>query len=212
MKKFLLAIALISVLFLIGCDKDENLNNNNYMDAHEQEEMVDGDSSNENVTEARKNIQNALNDNEWIAENVSVKKTYFSESFNGTQELTYEILSDDVAIVQSEFVDGDEFGAQVFLIGYKDGKVQVISLPDLSNYDGVLGQDTFAIDSEKMVLVKYFSHQGEFSYTAYQISNLEFNKIDSISFSLNDENREKLVNEFEQKYNTHKIETKLVSL
>ena len=199
MKKFFIVICLISALVLVGCNNSENLDNN------QQQE------NNSSYSEARKAIQNALKNSEWINENVHVKKTYFSENFSGTQELTFEILRDDLAVVQSTFYDEDEPFSQIFLVGYKDGKVQVISFCDFN--DDVPASFTYAVDSDKMVLVAYSSRQGVFIRGAYQMDNLEFKEIASISYTYGDKNTDELINEFEQiekEYDTHKIENKLM--
>ena len=236
MKKILFILSIVFVVSLVGCSFDSNVSNDNLIaDTEKQQENVSDDNlivdtenkQHENdsavveedeketpndktqLEEAKNAIFNALMDEKWVKENVSMKKTCFGDDFTGEQELTFEILRDDLAIVQAYSYEANNFGAQLFLVGYKDSKVQVISVAyDTPQHPGHGG---FGVDSENMVVVNYWGHQGIGLYTAYKIDNLMFEEIERLEFTDQDEEelRDKSIDEFNKKYNAHALEVKL---
>ena len=218
MKKIMLVFSMISALLLAGCGADKIDQTQNIIDDGQTEniEQVSGENDLVNATEnynrtAKEEILNALKDSEWVKENVTMKKTCFGEDFTLPQELTFEMLRDDLAIVQAYAYETDgevsNFGTQVFLVGYVGGEVKSISLPEETAVHP--GHGGFGVDSEKMVLVYYWMHQGVVKNTAYDINDFSFEEIDSLSLESMDENTEADIMEFNQKYNTYSIETPL---
>ena len=215
MKKIILVLSLVSALLLTGCgnnkvNESQDLNDNTQI---ENVEQFSGDNEivkeEENTEIAKTAIISALKDGEWVKENVSMKKTCFDEEFTLPQELTYEMLREDLAIVQAFAyeTDGDiyNFGSQVFLVGYFDGEVKTVSFPAETPVHP--GHSGFGIDSEKMILVYYWIHQGMVKNTAYDINEFSFKEIDSISIDTNVvEDFETQIEQFDNKYNTHEIE------
>ena len=208
MKKVLLIMSLMSVLFLAGCSNDKKIDNLNIPEntINQQQENLTDQTSTEI---AGQSILNILEDEQWIRENVYMKKTCFGEEFTGNQELTYEILRDDLALVQAFSYDDNGFGVQIFLIGYKDGKVQVISCPE--DEPAHPGHGGFGVDKDNLILVNYWMHQGSLKYTAYKIDNLSLTEIDSITFDSDDEYNQELLDDFNKKYVTHPLSHKFAN-
>ena len=210
MKKIMLVFSIVSVFLLAGCgSKNIEQPQNVIDDVQIENETSLEEEKDSNLAETA--IINALKDSEWVKENVTMKKTCFGDDFTLPQELTFEILRDDMVIVQAFAYETDvnlpNFGTQVFLIGYFDGEVKVIYLPEEAPAHP--GHAGFGIDSENMILVYYWMHQGVVKNTAYDISNFSFAEIDSLDLNSIDENSETLIQEFEEKYNTHSIDTLL---
>lgn len=218
MKKIILVLSLASALLLTGCGNDKVDESQDLKDNTQIENIGQYSGENElfyeeeNTEIAKIAITNALKDSEWVKENVSMKKTCFDEEFTLPQELTFEMLREDLAIVQAFAyeTDGDiyNFGSQVFLVGYFNGEVKTLSFPDETPAHP--GHSGFGIDSEKMILVYYWMHQGMVKNIAYDINDFSFKEIDSLSLDTNVvEDFETQIEEFNNKYNTHGIETLL---
>lgn len=210
MKKIMLVFLIVSVFLLAGCgSKNIEQPQNEIDDVQIENETSLEEEKDSNLAETA--IINALKDSEWVKENVTMKKTCFGDDFTLPQEMTFEILRDDMAIVQAfayeTDVDLPNFGTQVFLVGYFDGGVKVIYLPEEAPAHP--GHAGFGIDSENMILVYYWMHQGVVKNTAYDINDFSFEKIDLLELDSMDENSERLIQEFNQKYDTHSIETPL---
>ncbi len=210
MKKIMLLFSIVSVFLLAGCGSKNIEQPQNVIDDVQIENETSLDEE-KDLNVAKTAIINALKDSEWVKENVTMKKTCFGDDFTLPQELTFEILRDDMVIVQAfayeTDVDLPNFGTQVFLIGYFNGEVKVIYLPEEAPAHP--GHAGFGIDSENMILVYYWMHQGVVKNTAYDISNFSFEEIDSLDLNSIDENSETLIQEFDEKYNTHSIDTLL---
>ena len=211
MKKILLILSMITVLFLVGCNSVETTNNNLQENTNNQQ-IVENANTQLPTKSSKEVLVNALKDINWIKENVSMKQTCFGEPFTAEQELTFEKISDDLVIVQAYAYETDNnFGVQVFLAGYQDDEIKVISLPEeIPMHPGHGG---YALDKENLVLLSVWGHQGGLNHTAYKINNLAFEEIDNIKYSSEAEYDEEAIKNFEAKYtNAVAIENKLTNI
>ena len=71
------------------------------------------------------------------------------------------------------------------------------------------GHGGFVINTDDLILVSHWTHQGSLQYVAYKIDNLSFTEIDSISFNSDEEYNEDLLNQFNRKYNGQIIDKKI---
>ena len=209
MKKILLILSMIALLFLVGCNSSKEVNNN-LTENNNNQQIVDNTATQLPTKSAKEILLTTLKDSNWIKENVTMKQTCFGEPFTIEQELTFEKLSDDLAIVQAYAYEADNnFGVQVFLAGYQDGEIKVVSLPeDIPTHPGHGG---YALDKENQILLSVWAHQGALSSTYYKISNTSFEELESINYANESEFDEEAFNVFEAKYNTLPIENKLTS-
>lgn len=211
MKKILLILSMITVLLLVGCNSSKDVNNN-LTENNNNQQIVESTDTQLPTKSAKEVLLNALKDSNWVKENVSMKQTCFGEPFAIEQELTFEKLSDDLVIVQAYAYETDNnFGVQVFLAGYQDGEIKVVSLPeDIPTHPGHGG---YALDKENLVLLSVWAHQGGLNHTAYKINNLAFEEIDNIKYSSEAEYDEEAIKNFEAKYtNAVAIENKLTNI
>ena len=211
MKKLLLILSTISILFLAGCKTNTDIPTS--LPTNQENQQITEIPNIEILSQtAKETLVNSLKNNEWVKENVSMKQTYFGEPFTSDQELTFEKISDDLIIVQAYSYETDnDFGVQVFLVGYKDGEIKVVSLPeDIPMHPGHGG---YALDKENQILLSVWAHQGGLNHTAYKINNLTFEEIDNIKYASEAEYDEEAIKNFEAKYtNATTIKNKLTNI
>lgn len=210
MKKILLILSIITILFLAGCNSSKKVNNN-LTENNNTQQIVENTDTQLPTKSTKEVLLNALKDSNWVTENVMMKQTCFGEPFTSEQELTFEKISDDLVIVQAYSYEPNNFGVQVFLAGYQDGEIKVVSLPEeIPMHPGHGG---YALDKENLVLLSVWGHQGGLNHTAYKINNLAFEEIDSIAYASEAEYDEEALKNFESKYtNAVAIENKLTTI
>lgn len=211
MKKSLLILSIITVLFLVGCKTSNDIPTSLPTD-QENQQIIETPNEETISQTAKETLLNSLKNSEWVKENVSMKQTCFGEPFTSNQELTFEKISDDLVIVQAYAYEADNnFGVQVFLVGYKDGEIKIVSLPeDIPMHPGHGG---YALDKENQILLSVWAHQGGLNHTAYKINNLTFEEIDNIKYTSEAEYDEEAIKNFEAKYtNAVAIENKLTNI
>lgn len=216
MKKIFLILSIIAVFLLTGCNSYKDVNNNlPENDAKQQitennddkQQITKNDTTSFSSQEAKMALFYALRDNAWVAENVSIKPSYFEEESalvqtcfgeesTLKQELNFEILRDDLVIVEASFLrhyynsetekfyDSSLGTHQIFLVGYKDGEIEVISLsgelPDT-------GAAVHAVDKENLVLkVIYGGYGSWYDEVAYKIDNLSFKELEGVYSAIDD--------------------------
>ncbi len=163
----------------------------------------------ESWEDANSAIVAALKDENWLRENVTMKgydaigRKIDSSQALQNQKLTYEILRADLVIVQAYSDDEDCFGSQIFLVGYKDGKIQVISLHDNEPGYDYIG---YFIDVDKMILRESrTTGQGGLIMKHYKLTNLGFEEIDSLGYCPDEEPDQAEIDKFCEQYNTWPI-------
>lgn len=117
-------------------------------------------------------IREALKNEEWVNENLKMKKDCFGDEITGSQGVTFVKLSDDRVLVQALSYDSDAFGVALSVVYYKDGKVMAYSYPKLDEplHPGHIG---FGVDVDKQILVSYFMHMGFYEDILYTIGENE---------------------------------------
>lgn len=124
-------------------------------------------------------IKSKLLDEKWVKENVMMKVNCFDEEITHDQKLTFEKIADDLVAVQAfAYEEEADYGVQIFLVGFKDGKVQVVSYPE--NIPAHPGHEAFALEKEKGILQTSWEHMGETKFVNYQLSNLAITRMDEM--------------------------------
>ena len=213
MKKPLLIIVLVTMLVftLTACKTEETLISDE--EQTNAENILNEELGTEELSKkAAEEISKALKDSQWVKEHVSMKKTCFDENMTGEQVLTFERLNNELVIVQAYSYDIENdnanFGTQVFLVGYRDGNVKVISKcpQDAPMHPGHGG---YAVDIENLILAEGWMNQGCVRSAYYKISELGFEKIDSLNYDSETDFNEAEYREFISRYDTHAIDKTL---
>lgn len=114
-----------------------------------------------------------LSDEEWVKENLYIKKDYFGDEVPvyAKQNVSIAKANDYVRIALIEYEQPYTRNGKVLI--YKDGNIQV---QDLQN-----SRDGYLLDTEKNILYQYFQDMSSIGYSIYSISDNGAEKICYIS-------------------------------
>ncbi len=121
-----------------------------------------------------KKIRNALKDKKWVKKNIKMKQTVFGTEIMGGQTLYFGKLKNK-ELVAIEAVSEEDYSVQMFLVGYKNGKVVATSSTEGPMHYFHGGP---YIDLNKGVAGIGSLHMG-YEYNKYfKVSNVKFKVLD----------------------------------
>ena len=114
-----------------------------------------------------------LSDEEWVKENLFIKKDYFGDDVTvyTKQNVSIAKANDYVRIAVIEYEQ--PFTRNCKVLTYKDGNIQI---NDLQN-----SRDGYILDTEKNILYQYFQDMGSIGYNIYLVTENGVEKICYIS-------------------------------
>ena len=117
-----------------------------------------------------KKIRNALKDKKWVKNNVKMKFTAFDTKIEGKQELYFGKIKNK-ELVAVEAVSPDAYSVQMFLVGYKNGKVVATSSTRIPVHYFHGGP---CIDLNNGVAAVVSLHMGYMYERYFKVSNVKF--------------------------------------
>ena len=114
-----------------------------------------------------------LQDNEWVQDNLILKKNVFGEVIgsNEQQAVKYNVINDNMIITYTNY-QGSGDGARCSILTYKDGKVNITRFEE-----GTTRYTYYTINKDNNILYSYHSFMG---YTLYRIFKIKENGVEII--------------------------------
>lgn len=121
-----------------------------------------------------KKIRNALKDKTWVKNNVKMKYTAFDSKFKGKQTLYFGKIKNK-ELVAVEAVSEENYSVQMFLVGYKDGKIKATTSSRIPVHYYHGGP---SIDLDNGIAAVTSLHMGYYYDQFFKVTSVKFKELD----------------------------------
>ena len=158
------------------------------------------------IIDVNLSVMDKLSNSEWVKENLTMNQDCFGEIITANQKLSFEKIEDDLVVVQAYCEEENNLGTQIFLVGYKNGKVKIMKMP-------IANPKTtgYELDIENKVLLEMWGNLTDISYSYHKLTNLGIEEIERLTYyeAQGDIWDGEKVTRFLEKYNTEPINNPL---
>ncbi len=148
--------------------KNSESNNNNKENNNSNSENTTVSTGNAKYDEAVNAIKKCFLDDNWVRNNVMMKKSVFGEAVTGPRQVSFMkvVNTNYPPMFVVEDVAQSSISSQAFIVSYQNGKVVVNAMPVLHT-----GHSGIGVDPNKAMLCVSYMHMGYGSDEMYDIKN-----------------------------------------